>query len=143
MKQTIDTTKGKIKFKDNVILSDTWQTLEQSTDGLERFSVKSRQNVGLWLKSTINDSDAVAVRLLCYLDSTSVDPYMTHIQTIGPSSVELAPEVLEFHGGDFNAVVPLGISELVPYLEIQVKVNTAGIVPAELVESYVTFEGAK
>lgn len=142
-KRTIDTTDGNIRFKDNTILSNTWQTLEESAGGLKRFSVKSRQNIALWFKANRNSSDVIQLRVRCFLDATSTDAYDTHIQTVGPSDIDFRPEILEFSEATTNAVIPLGISELVPYVELQAKVVTAGATPAEITEAHVSFEGVK
>lgn len=139
---TIDTSSGKIEYKKNIILSPTWQPLELSAGGLKRFSVSSRKNVGLWLKGLLNDSAKVEIRLACYTSSNPAEtPYFTQVQTVGPSEVELRDETLSSDASTIAMVIPLGISELVPYLEIQVKVGGVVPSPAEITESYVTFEG--
>lgn len=138
---TIDTTKGKIEFQKNLTLSTAWTSLETSTAGLSRFNVKAKQNVGLWLKGLLNDSDKVQIRLACFLTADPTEtPFFTHIQTVGPTSVEFNKEVLSIAEDEIEFVAPLGVTDLVPYLEIQVNVGAVGITPAELTEAYVTFE---
>jgi hypothetical protein len=100
-------------------------------------------NIALWLKGLLNDSDEVVFRCKCYpsLDSVNTsDYYYTQIQTIDSSTVSLTLEEYKINQATIELVVPLGISQLAPYIQIEAKVTTAGATPAKIDRSLLTFE---
>jgi|LGOV01.1.fsa_nt_gb hypothetical protein len=133
-------TDKKVELKGNVTLTDAWQPLEYAI-GVSKISVKNRKNIALWIKGLLNDSNAVQVRLKCYPEQDSTDYYFTQIQTIGSSEVTLDAEVFSTAEENIALVVPLGITDLVPFIEIEAKVGTVGATAAVLETILVTLEG--
>jgi len=109
-------------------LTASWQSLGNLVN------VKGLCDVAMWLKGSINDSDKISIRLRCKRTENDTNDYFSQIQTIGASAVTLSPETYDIIL-DPNVVVPLGISKLTPYVQLEIKVTTAGATPAELSEA--------
>ena len=121
-------------IKSPVTLTNAYQNIG------EKIITKGLLNIGLWMKGLLNDSDIISLRCKCYPTADSTDVFYTQIQTVDSTSVSFMEEVFTINQATINLVVPLGISQLAPYIQIEAKVTTAGASPAELEKALLTFE---
>lgn len=121
-------------IKQPVTLNDTYQ------DFGNKICTKGLNNVGLWLKGLRNDSDLINIRIKCFKSEDSTDPFYPQIQLIGKDVIVLDEELYEIGAANINLVLPLGISTLVPYIQIEAKVATAGTTPAIISEARVSYD---
>lgn len=131
---TSDTNVTKNLIKSQVVLSNTY------VDFGSRINTKGIDNIALWLKGVLNDSDLVRMRVKCYKSHNGIDPYYTQVQMIGQDTVGLSEESYEISSANINLVLPLGISTLAPYIQIEAKVDTAGATAAQIDEAFVSFD---
>ncbi len=120
-----------------ITLSSTLQNIGEKID------TRGLINIALWFKGLLNDSDKVVFRCKCYPTKDSSEYYYTQIQTVTANDVSMANEEYSFTTANFNIVVPLGISQLAPYIQIEAKVNVEGATPAEIEKALITFEREK
>lgn len=123
------------------------QNLESNFDLTEswveiggRINTKGSSNIALWLKGSLNSSDAVMFRGRCYAGPETTDAYGPQIQTIGSDVVVMNEEVYQITDSTFGLVTPLGLSSLVPFVQIEMKVLTAGATAAHIDEALISFD---
>lgn len=108
-----------------------------------RFNVMDVSNVALWIKGSRNNSDTVKIRVKCYRNENDTDASYPQIQTVNSTFVSMVEEVYDIKGdlsGNINCVFPLGMSALVPFLQIEAYVDTLGGLPAVIDEAYISFD---
>jgi hypothetical protein len=133
---TTDNNKVMVLIDDQFDLSDAWQDIHP--DG--PVDTKGLTNIGLWIDSTLNDSDRIEWRVMCLASKDSADEYQTQIQTVSQSDVALLPEFYYTSQAAFKGVLPLGISRLTPWIKLQFRVQTEGASPAVLNKVMLTGE---
>lgn len=106
----------------------------------EKVCTKGLDNIALWLNGSKELSDLVRIRVKCYTSDSSTDAYYTQVQTIGADVVQLNEESYEISAAAINLVLPLGISTLAPYIQIEAKADTVGATAAHIDEAYVSFD---
>ena len=119
------------------LISSTQAMTASYVDIGPRINTKGLCNIAMWLKGTLNDSDKVMFRIKCFRTETDTDVYYPQIQSVSSNEVTLEPEVYSLT--QLGSVVPLGISELAPWIQFEIKVNTAGATPADVDEAYITY----
>lgn len=108
-----------------------------------RFNVMDVSNVALWIKGSRNNSDTVKIRVKCYRNEKDTDASYPQIQTVNSTFISMVEEVYDIKGdlaGNINCVFPLGMSALVPFLQIEAYVDTLGGLPAVINEAYISFD---
>ena len=108
-----------------------------------RFNVMDVSNVALWIKGSRNNSDTVKIRVKCYRNENDTDASYPQIQTVNSTFVSMVEEVYDIKGdlaGNINCVFPLGMSALVPFLQVEAYVDTLGGLPAVIDEAYISFD---
>lgn len=108
-----------------------------------RFNVMDVSNAAIWIKGSRNDSDTVKVRVKCFRSERDQFHSYPQIQTVNSTFISMVEEVYDIKGditGNINMVFPLGMSSLVPFMQIEAYVDTVGATPAELTEVYVSFD---
>ena len=115
-------------------LTDTWQ------DVGPRVNTKGLLNIALWLKGNKNLSDSVRFRCKCFIGSHSTEAFYAQVQTIGSNLVSLRPEEYETSETFINLATPLGFSSMVPFIQIEMKVNVVGATAAVIDSAYISFD---
>ena len=118
----------------NVTLTNNWQSLGAP------INTKGLLNVALWLKGLKNDSDAVRFRCKCSTTADFAETFIAQIQTIGTNLVSLRSEEYETSWPVIALVTPLGFSAMVPYIQIEAKVNVVGATPALIEKAMLSFD---
>lgn len=131
-----------LKFEDNepvdliqvpVTLTADWQDLGKAmvTKDFDLFS--------LWFDLDINDSVDVQVRAVAYPTLDLADAYVFPIQTVLGSKVEVQEQYFELSlDVDQKIIIPLSISDLTPFVKIQVKAGTVGASAGQVLTAKVT-----
>ena len=133
--QMVYSTDDRIKeLAENITLTATWQPLGPPVN------TKGLLNVAMWLKGLKNDSDSVRVRCRCFHTDGSSDSFIAQIQTIGTNLVSLRSEEYETSEPVISLVTPLGFSAMVPYIQIEAKVNVTGATPAVIEKALISFD---
>ena len=117
-----------------VTMTTTWQ------DVGPRINTKGLLNIALWLKGNKNLSDSVRFRCKCYIDDKSTEAFYAQVQTIGSNLVSLRPEEYETSESIINLATPLGFSSMVPFIQIEMKVNVVGATAAVIDSAYISFD---
>jgi len=90
--------------------------------------------VAFWMKLTINDGLGIQVRILGSDVVDFTDSYVVPIQDISdPDKIGLAPQVFELTDETQNLIIPMAISDSIPFIKFQIKATTPGATPASLV----------
>lgn len=129
-----DRNTAKELIKTPVTLTNAYQDIG------DKIITKGLLNIGLWLKGELNDSDIISFRCKCFPTKESTDVFYTQIQTVSSIDVGLKEEIYTTNQSTISLVVPLGISQLAPYIQIEAKVGVAGATPAEIEKALLTFE---
>ena len=133
--QMIYSTDDRVKeLATNVTLTDTWQPLGAP------INTKGLLNVALWVKGLKNSSDSVRIRCRCIPYEGYADSFAAQIQTIGTNLVSLRSEEYETSEPTIALVTPLGFSAMVPYIQIEAKVNVVGTTAAVIEKALLSFD---
>lgn len=128
-----------LKFEDNtaldlisspVTLTGSWQTigLPVVTKDYDLFS--------LWLDVDINLSLDVRVRAVAYTDISLTPAYELPIQEVTATKVSVSNHYIELANDvDQKIVLPLSISDLTPFVHIQVMAGTPGLTPGQILSA--------
>jgi len=92
-------------------------------------SGKDTPAISLWLKYLIGDSTLPQLRLVGRRSLTDTEDYSLPIRTINAFSVDVAAEVFSLPAEDTTIALPVETSDLINYMQVQVKVATAGAIP--------------
>jgi hypothetical protein len=117
------------------ILNTSWSNL-----GLLQ-NVEGYTTLGLFLKIDINNSANLEVRAIGKTSKTSIDDYILNIVQLTDytnaivktktGSIQMDNDV------DQNLILEIVTLNLVPYVQIQVKVGTVGATAAEILEAFI------
>jgi len=133
--QMVYSTDDRLKpLADNVTLTAAWQTLGPP------INTKGLLNVAMWINGLKNDSDSIRIRCKCLPVVDSAEFYVAQIQTIGTNLVSLRSEEYETSEPVFSFVTPLGFSAMVPYIQLEAKVNVVGVTPAVINKAILSFD---
>ena len=133
--QMVYSTDDRIKeLANNITLTNTWQQLGPPVN------TKGLLNVAMWIKGLKNDSDSVRIRCRCFPTQDSTDSFVAQIQTIGTNLVSLRSEEYETSEPTISLVTPLGFSAMVPYIQIEAKVNVTGATAAVIEKALISFD---
>lgn len=108
-----------------------------------RFNVMDVSNAAIWIKGQRRDSDTVKIKIKCYRGEKDTSQSYPQIQTVNSTFISMVEEVYDIKGdiaGNINCVFPLGMSALVPFMQIEAFVDVEGALPALLDEVYVSFD---
>lgn len=94
--------------------------------------------LAVWLRLIKNDSEKIQIRALAKLSKDTTITYKTPIKTVFESYVGIESEEYEFPDRDDNWVIEMETSSGIPFVELQIKAETVGLVPAQLLDCYVT-----
>lgn len=104
-----------------------------------KFVVKGVDDIAVWLKATRNLSDRIKLQIKCFRSKDDTSPFYTQIQVISSTEISISPELFTFTTASVDAVIPLGISNLAPFAQIEVMVDTVGATAATIDEAYISF----
>ena len=120
-------------IKSPLTLTTSWVNLG------DRINTKGLDDIAMWLNGSLNDSDKVMIRVKCNRNIDDTTGYYTQIQTVSDTAAVLSQEIYELNSSNIEAVIPLGVSELAPWIQLEIKVNTAGATAASIAEAFVSF----
>ena len=125
-------------------LIDSSVTLTATPQDLgTRFNVMDVSNVAIWIKGQRNDSDTIKIKVKCFRGEKDTSASYPQIQTVNSTFISMVEEVYDIKGGiagNVNSVFPLGMSALVPFIQIEAFVDVEGATPAVLNEVYISFD---
>ena len=123
---------------------DTWTILG---DEVKRINIMSSENIALWIRGSVKGAGAIQVRVRLFRSSEDPVGYLSTIQEIGPRSIMLNPEIYDIYeidAADFSYVFPMGISDLCPYMQLEVRgmkaTGSEGSLPAVIHSASVSFD---
>jgi len=123
-----------IRYGDNSVQNIITSPLTLTTSWADTGSAidtRDLSSVLFWFKFTINNSLNLRFRMVGSDTESFTDTYLLPIESVAPGLVTILPEFYEFDSDtDTNMIYQTNIVELVPYVKLQVQVETLGAVPA-------------
>jgi len=115
-------------------LTTSWVNLGSEQD------MSQHTRCAVWLNVDINDSNNVRVRAIPKLAKNATLEYNLPIRTVGASDVKVEREYYEFNvDADQQVLLEVQTKGLVPYVQFQAQVGTAGATPAQIDNADITF----
>lgn len=130
------------KFSDNalvtlipattpLVLSTSWQDV-----GLVMVS-GDFDLAAFWLDIDINNSTDMQFKLLGSGSEAFTSAYELPIQDVSATKVGIQPQVFEISvDADQKVIIPVSISDGIPYIKLQAKVLVAGVTPGRVLSAF-------
>ena len=131
-----------IKLNDNKateLLSTAQNFTGSWVDVNDVIDVKDVNVLGAWLDIDINDGSDVRFRLVGLMEDDATDEYPLPIKTVSASDVKVEDHYYELNvDSDQKVILDFEISDLIPFVKLQMQAGTPGASPAQLESCYLT-----
>ena len=94
--------------------------------------------IAIWIKYLLNDSLGMQLRVVARRYQEDTEYYSLPIKSVNPTFVQVSPEYFKLPDVDTDVVVPIECSDLVKYLQFQVRVGTLGETAASITKCQLT-----
>lgn len=123
-----------------VVLSTSFQDLWNNVRGGPLIKPMDCTAIALWLKLDINDSLGFRVKMLAAQDEAATDFYVAPIKDVTAPVINVQPAEYRFTNNvDQNLVITFPVSDQLPFVKFQVKVDTLGVTPGQVLAAGVSF----